>query len=46
MRRVHKGWVNWKTWLVNPQFALWGEGVVEGLVFSLIAWEMWRMTWD
>ena len=30
-----------KTWLFRHRFTDWGEGVAEGLIFSLIAWSLW-----
>ena len=46
MGKERKGWISVKTWLFRPQFAIWGEGVVEGLIFSLIALGMWRVVLD
>ena len=46
MREKRRGWMSVKTWLFSPQFAMWGEGVVEGLIFSLIALGMWRVAWE
>jgi len=46
MRTERKRWMSVKAWLFNPRFAVWGEGVVEGLIFSLIALGMWRVVWD
>lgn len=46
MRKEHKGWMSVKSWLFSPRVAIWGEGVVEGLIFSLIALGMWRMAWE
>jgi len=46
MQKERKEWMCLKGWLLSPRLAIWGEGVVEGLVFSLIAFGMWRMAWE
>ena len=46
MRKERNGWMSLKMWLYNPRLAIWGEGVVEGLIFSLIALGMWRVAWE
>jgi hypothetical protein len=46
MQKERKEWMCLKGWLLSPWLAIWGEGVVEGLVFSLIALGMWRVAWE
>ncbi|HNP27934.1 MAG: hypothetical protein KC592_11915 [Nitrospira sp.] len=42
MRKEHQGWTMFKVWLFSPRLAVWGEGMVESLIFGLIALGMWR----
>ncbi|MCA9500067.1 MAG: hypothetical protein MRJ67_02540 [Nitrospirales bacterium] len=42
MRKEFQGWILFKVWLSSPRVAVWGEGLVEGFIFSLIALGMWR----
>lgn len=46
MRKERSGWMSLKMLLYSPRLAIWGEGVVEGLIFSLIALGMWRVAWE
>jgi hypothetical protein len=46
MRKEPKGWISLKVWLFSPRFAIWGEGVLESLIFSLIALGMWKVAWE
>ena len=46
MRKERNRWMGLKMWLYSPRLAIWGEGVVEGLIFSLIALAMWRVAWE
>ena len=46
MRLASEGWVKLKVWLCSPRLAIWGEGMVEGFVFSLIALGLWRGAWE
>ena len=46
MRKEFPGWRMVKLWLFSPRLAAWGEGMVEGLIFSLIALGMWRVVLD
>lgn len=46
MLKAFPGWVMFKLWLCSPRLAVWGEGMFEGLIFSLIALGMWRVVWD
>ena len=46
MRKERQGWMMFKVWLFSPRLAVWGEGMVEGLIFSLIALGMWRVGWE
>lgn len=46
MRKGFKGWMLFNMWLFNSRFAVWGEGMVQGLIFSLIALGMWRVVLD
>lgn len=46
MRKAFQGWMMCKVWLFSPRLAVWGEGMVEGLIFSLIALGMWRVAGD
>ncbi len=46
MRKACQGWMMWKMWLFSPRLAVGGEGMVEGLIFSLIALGMWRVVLD
>jgi len=43
MRKEFQGWMMFEVWLFSPRLAVWGEGMVEGLIFSLIALGMWRV---
>lgn len=46
MPKEAQRWMTVKVWLFSPRLAVWGEGVVESLIFSLIALGMWRVIWE
>jgi hypothetical protein len=46
MRKEPNGWMSLKMWLYHPRLVTWGEGVFEGVIFSLIALGMWRVAWE
>jgi len=46
MRKKRDGWMSLKMWWYSPRVAIWGEGVVEALIFSLVALGLWRVAWE
>ncbi len=46
MEKEPQAWMMLKVWLFSPRLAVWGEGMVESLIFSLIALGMWRVGWE
>lgn len=45
MHKDHNEFMRLKAWLFRHQVPSWGEGVAEGLFFSLMAWVVWKETW-
>ncbi len=45
MQKSHNEFMRLKVWLFRHQVPIWGEGVVECLFFSLIAWGVWKSAW-
>ncbi len=42
MQKYQNEFMRVKAWLFKHQVTIWGEGVVECLFFSLMAWGVWK----
>jgi len=45
MQKDHNEFMRLRAWLFSHQIPSWAEELAECLIFSLIAWTVWRGTW-